>query len=208
MPHNQPRRAASPQVSDLTPDQYFAIVQQQVVRLLAARPFEADDVAQNVVVRYWERRQEVMRRYPDPVRFARVSARHGLISWDRTNRSQRCQGSRLRQWSDGSSTPAREWVSGNQTLPFGDGELFDLVADTAGSFDQIVVDGLWLAEVRDQAYEGLSDFDIEAFELVEVGGYQVTEVAHQYGVARETMARRLGRVRNSVAHHRPIEGAA
>ena len=54
---------------------YFTELHRHVVRLLSSRPFEADDVAQTVMVRYWEHRHMLIARSPAPQRFARVVTR-------------------------------------------------------------------------------------------------------------------------------------
>lgn len=188
-------------VVNLRPDEYFSTVQRHVVRMLAARPFEADDVAQSVVARWWHRRDMVISRYPDPWKFAKVAARHALISWQRTERSQRCQGSRLVRHADGSATPAREWLSGDRALSGFDTEhdLFSLIAAAGPTPEDVVVEQLWADQLCAGAYRGLSPADIAVFELVELQGYQVTELARHMGVARETLARRLSRIRHAIA---------
>jgi DNA-directed RNA polymerase specialized sigma24 family protein len=200
-------RPSQPATSSVDPAiAYFTELHRHVVRLLSSRPFEADDVAQTVVVRWWEHRHMLMQRYPDPQRFARVVTRHTLISWQRSQRSQRCEGARLHTQPDGSLRPAREWVSGNRSHHSADGidrgELFDHQAASSDSIDDIVTNRLFAQQHRHIAYRGLSFDDIELFEMVNVHEFRVSELAAIKGCARETLARRLSRIRTTIAANR------
>ena len=185
---------------------YFTELHRHVVRLLSSRPFEADDVAQTVMVRYWEHRHMLIARYPDPQRFARVVTRHTLISWQRSQRAQRCEGVRLQQQADGSLRPAREWVSGNRTYFSPDGselsEVFDHQASHGTPVEEVVTNRVWAQHHRAVAYRGLTPDDVQLFEMVTLHGFKVSELAAGRGCARETLARKLSRIRAIVAANR------
>jgi DNA-directed RNA polymerase specialized sigma24 family protein len=206
-------RLQQPSLGSIDPaTAYFTELHRHVVRLLSSRPFEADDVAQTVVLRWWEHRAMLIQRYPDPQRFARVVTRHTLISWQRSQRAQRCEGARLYSRTDGSQRPAREWVSGNRPIHTADGgeggEVFDHQASASDPIDDLVTNRLFVQQHRYVAYRGLSSDDIELFEMVAVHEFRVSELAAIRGCARETLARRLSRIRATIAANSAALGAA
>lgn len=199
--HPAPTPTALPVLPALTVEAYLEAVQRTIVRVLArlgARAAAAaDDVAQEVVVALLARTGRlalVMERYPDPVVYARARASHAFTQWERAVRADRGEGARLVVRADGSLRVARTVIAGDAPLPGGDGQHWDLVAAQPDTTDDLVdLLAAWPKAVEFIATLDPSDREIVV--LVLGFGYQVTEVAARLGIARETAARRLSRIR-------------
>jgi RNA polymerase sigma factor (sigma-70 family) len=187
---------------DLAIEGYVVTVHRQVVRSLTTRPHDADDVAQAVVELVLGAPVQWMTRYPDPVRLARVAARHACITFDRQQRVQRCEGARLHPSADGLLHPGRTWISGNVTAVEGGDELLAMVADGDDPFDDMWADRDERTSQLHLLMRGLSNDDRTLLFLVNVAGYSVTDLARHRGCARETVSRRMSRIRHKLEQNR------
>ena len=180
-----PAAPATTMPTSLMLDTYVTAVQRAIVRVLARcgghAAAAADDVAQEVALALLAtpgRLAVVMQRYPDPVAYAKARAMHAFTQWERAMRADRGEGARLVARPDGSLRPARAIIAGDAPLPGGDGNHWDLVAARHDPTDREIV-------------------------VLVIGfGYQVTEVAARLGIARETAARRLSRIRRRLEAQR------
>lgn len=184
-----------------TADSYVEAVQRAVVRVLGRLGVHAaaaaDDVAQEVALALLanpDRLATVMQRYPDPVAYARARAAHAFAQWERAMRADRGEGARLVVRADGSLQAARTVIAGDAPLPGGDGRHWDLLGGDPDPAEELVE---FLARwPRVVAFiDTLAPVDREIVVLVLGYGFQVTEVAARLGIARETAARRLSRIR-------------
>ena len=160
----------------------------------------ADDVAQEVVVALLavpDRLEAIVERYPEPAVYARVRARHAFTQWERAMRADRGEGARLVCDADGQLHAARTVVAGDAPLPGGEGDHWGLVGGHDDPTDDLVdLLSKWGKAV--EFIDGLAPTDREIVVLVLGFGYQVTEVAARLGIARETAARRLSRIRRQI----------
>ena len=193
---------SSTSLLDRATEHYAGALHRQVVRVLAGRPLDADDVAQSVVVWFLGQPEVLMARYPDPMRLARVAARHACISFDRRQRSQRCEGARLFTQVDGTVAPGRRTISGNTTTVDGGDELFELIAQPTLFVDDHVVAQAHCAEMLAVLQHGLSAADCQLLMLVDGHGWPVNLLAARMGLARETLSRRISRIRRHVQQNR------
>jgi DNA-directed RNA polymerase specialized sigma24 family protein len=187
---------------DRATEHYAGVLHRQVVRVLTSRPLDADDVAQAVVVWFLGQPEVLMARYPDPVRLGRVAARHACISFDRRQRIQRCEGARLFVQGDGTVQPGRRTISGNTPTVDGGDELLDLMAQPTLFVDDHVVTQQFCADMLSTLQRGLSAADCELLMLVDGHGWPVNVLAARLGVARETLSRRISRIRRHVQQNR------
>ena len=194
----RPRRFIRP-VSPV--EAYITAVHRELIRLIV-RLHGANapqDVAQNVVESLLGKVHDVMSQYPNPVTYARVSFRHGVIQGDRRDRIQRGQGSRLRSERDGSLAPGRTVVSGDAPGLTDDRCLFDTLVHDVEALDDMVATCIDNSRQLQTLLEHLSTPDRSALFLARGLGHPVTEVAGQFGVRRETMQRRIGRIEQGLA---------
>ncbi|MEI8239769.1 MAG: hypothetical protein WCI22_10135, partial [Actinomycetota bacterium] len=189
-------------ILDLATEHYAGALHRQVMRVLSSRPFDADDVAQSVVTWFLGRPEVLMARYPDPVRLGKVAARHACISHDRRQRIQRGEGARLFTLRDGLLAPGRRVVSGNVPVTEGGDELLALQPQQHTLFDEQVVIAQRCTELLALLQRGLSAAECELLMLVDGHGYAVNALAVQFGVARETLSRRISRIRRHVQQNR------
>jgi|GEM_PF-2080002 len=186
-------------------EEYVAIVQRTVVRVLARcgqrhAVDAADDVAQEVALALLAdtvRLARIIERYPDPATFGRVRARHAFTQWERAVRADRGEGARLVCGADGQMRPARIVVAGDAPLPGGGGDHWGLLGATDDPADDLVE----LLTQRSAAARFLATLTPTDREIViAVLGYgdQVTQIAARLGIARETAARRLSRIKRQI----------
>lgn len=203
-----PAAPATTMPTSLMLDTYVTAVQRAIVRVLARcgghAAAAADDVAQEVALALLAtpgRLAVVMQRYPDPVAYAKARAMHAFTQWERAMRADRGEGARLVARPDGSLRPARAIIAGDAPLPGGDGNHWDLVAARHDPTDDLIeILAGWPEVVR--FLDTLDPTDREIVVLVIGFGYQVTEVAARLGIARETAARRLSRIRRRLEAQR------
>ncbi len=163
---------------------------------------DAHDIALDVVERFLRTAAEIMAAYPDPARYAAVSATHATITFDRRERKQRSEGVRLVTGSDGLLRAGRVYVSGNVTPMEGGDELLALARDGDDAIDVQVACRHDSTDLLERCFAGVSRADRELLLLVDGKGYTVQEVARLVGVRRETLSRRIGRTRRQVQSNR------
>lgn len=176
---------------------YSAALHKTVMSIaLRTRRFDdAQDIAQSVVLGFLRSPQRVMADYPTPERYAAVRTRHAMLDWQRSERTQRCEGARITRDSSGDFRKSREWVSGS--LPVGEsgGELFDHVGAAVPSIDDGVVNGVEARRLLEVLTGALSAGDRDLLLMVDGLAIPITEVAQQVGRARETINRRVSAAR-------------
>lgn len=184
-------------------DDYAMAVVREVTRLCRRRPpCDADDIAQTVAARFLADPQRVMAKYADPVRYARAATRNTAISHDRCERAQRGEGVRLVDGSDGMLAPRRQYVSGNARPREGGAELFDAVVDGGKSFTDRIVDALDDADQLERLFAGISAADRDLYLYVHGSAHTVHEAAELLGQRRETVSRRISRIRLQIDQNR------
>lgn len=185
-------------------DQYVAAVFREVVRIASKvrHGFDADDIAAEVATGVLERPADIMARYPDPSRYARIRVRHAGISFDRGQRAQRGEGARLFEGHDGLLSPGRRYVSGNSTGPDGGDELLSFAADPTAPFEAGVDDHMVASALLQRCCDGLSEAEIQEIWLVDGCGHTVQGLAELCGQRRETVSRRLNNTRRRIRQNR------
>ena len=173
---------------------YVLAVFREVARIAARsrHAFDADDIAGEVALTLVGRPTKVMASYPDPVHYARQRARHAGISFDRRERSQRGEGARLYIGADGQLQPARRYLSTDAVS--GDGPLSHR-ADQGTLPDIEVTERMVVGALLQRCCDGLSPSDVQVAWLIDGCGYTVQQVAAMRGQRRETLSRRLNKVR-------------
>jgi DNA-directed RNA polymerase specialized sigma24 family protein len=181
-----------------------AAVFREVVRVASRvrHGFDADDIAAEVAAGVLDRPEDIMARYPDPLRYARVRVRHAGISFDRGQRAQRGEGARLFEGNDGLLSPGRRFVSGNATGVDGGDELLSFVADPTANFEAGVDDHMVASALLQRCCHGLSEAEIQEIWLVDGCGHTVQELAELRGQRRETVSRRLNNTRRRIRQNR------
>ena len=142
-----------------------------------------------------------MARFPNPAQFARGTALYTVISFARSERVQRGKGTQLADLGGGSFAPRRRYLSGNATLANSEFELFDTLVDTSESVADKVARECDIGALLARCLAGVSPIDCELLMLVDGMGYSVKEVATLVGQRRETVSRRITRVRQQVARN-------
>jgi DNA-directed RNA polymerase specialized sigma24 family protein len=201
----QPNLCASTVRADT--EAYAVALLREAARLLARRRravTSADDVAATIVAAFLPKAATIMARHPDPAAFARLAVRRAGIAHDRRERAQRGEGVRLVRGADGQVTPRRVVLSGDAVLGEGQLSLFDLLPATDECPADLVVRGLDSATELALVLDGVAASDRRLLLLVDGAGYTVTEVADLVGQRRETVSRRLGRVRRQVQRNRAV----
>lgn len=188
-------------VSDV--EWYCAELHRHVLRRLGHR-FDADDVAQRVVELLLANPTSLMQRYPEPARFAKAAGQHVAIGEDRRNRGQRGEGTRLRLADDGTLYAPRTVLSGEAPAASGVGSVFDGVTDGADAFDDRVLHRHEVLRTIEACTFNLSHEDRRLLYLVDGLGYTVVEVARAMRLTRETVSRRLSRIRRIVQQNRVV----
>jgi RNA polymerase sigma factor (sigma-70 family) len=156
---------------------YVVAFNREVVRILSVqrRHPHAEDVAQTESLHVLEQLDRIRDAYPDPVRYARVRARHAAIDHDRRLAVQRSEGARLVDDGAGGVHRGRSVVSGDAPDPTTGLTPFDRLADLA---DDDVADR---ASDREQVSDLLAVLDQlprrMAMLLVLVDGFGLTVTA-------------------------------
>lgn len=185
-------------------DAYVAELFRQVIRRLGARRVhDADDIAQRVCEAFLKRPDDLMQRYPQPATLAAAVAANAAISHDRNQRAQRGDGVALDEDRDGTLRPRRPYLSGDAPIGGTDGSaqsgrMFDRVTDRSEAHDDRVVRQMLADEVLEQCLAGLSSADRELLRRVDGEGIPVQQIALEQGLARETVSRRVNRIRRFV----------
>lgn len=188
------------------PDMQYAVVLfRHVVRLHARRrPDDADDVAATVVEEFLrsdpETRLSIMAEHPDAAKYAQLVTFRAGIDHDRRQRVQRCEGVRLHPLADGGLTTGRTWTSGD-AAPAGGAALFERVVDDDTPIDDDVTHRLAVSRLADEILRCLDDDDRMLLTRIDGLGHAVNDVAVELGVRRETLSRRVNRLRATVREH-------
>ena len=147
----------------------------------------AEDVASNVAVTASIHGPELMDRYPAK-KYARIRSQHALVEFDRSERAQRGQGTRLRQLSDGTVEPMRKVVplaidydNNTNVNSSGDPEEHLFASDLYGRV---------IAVVGEQLAKAFYDIAIE--------DRPVKAVAVELGIRPETLSRKLNECRRTL----------
>jgi RNA polymerase sigma factor (sigma-70 family) len=173
-------------------------------RLRNNRHLDVDDVVASVLARFAANAQAIAEAYPEPRAYARATAYHAMVAYERAERAQRGAGCRLFQVRDAQAhpeapvalAPGRAVVSGNVTVGSDPDapQLFDTLAATAGAVDDEVVDRLDISACLREYLASVKPIERAGLWLVYGHGYSVTEAAAALGCARETLSRRLNRL--------------
>ncbi|MFM2182391.1 MAG: hypothetical protein RJB61_685 [Actinomycetota bacterium] len=184
---------------------WIAGVMRAVARQLRRRP-DADDVAMRVVLAVLEqpaaRQRQIMARYPDPVAYARMVARHALIDHDRCERVQQCRGARLFRRADGTIEPGRTWHYGDAPVQSGGESMFDLWAADDAPVDEFVAEHLDALGMLQRVLGGLSADERDLLHRIDGLHHRVSDIAHERGVARETLSKKVSSARLRVQTNR------
>lgn len=169
------------------------------------RTDSADDVAMRVVVQVLEmplgEQLRLIDDYPDPMAYARLVVGRALVDFDRAERVQQCRGARLFTDTDGTVQPGRTWASGDAPVGHGGESLFDLFATSADPIDDLV-DQLDGGALLDMLLDGLDADERWLLTRVDGLGEQIIDLAPEYGVVRETLSKRVSRLRDRVQSNR------
>lgn len=141
---------------------------------------DAADVAQEVTEYALRRGAILMQKYRRPKDFVNARFRHGHVSWIRSQRVQRSEGSRN----------GRPYGSLDAPGPNGEADLADRVAGHDDT-ESTALGHLTAEEVRAVVAARLDEPTAESVIAVKGGGWTVTEMAERHGVARETESRRI-----------------
>ncbi|MEI7617806.1 MAG: sigma-70 family RNA polymerase sigma factor [Actinomycetota bacterium] len=183
-------------------DEYATAVFCETIKFCGRRgQHDASDIAQAVAETFLTDAERIMARFPNPVRFARGTARYTAISFDRRERVQRGEGIRLADLGGGARAPRRRYLSGNATIADSGSELFDTLIDTSEPVADNVAHQCDIEALLARCLAGISPIDRELLMLVDGFGYSVKEVAQLVGQRRETVSRRIARIRQQVARN-------
>jgi len=183
-------------------DEYATAVFHETIQFCRRRgQHDASDIAQAVAESFLTDAERIMARFPNPARFAHGTARYAAISFARRERVQRGEGTRLADLGGGSLAPRRRYLSGNATLADSEFELFDTLVDTSEPVADKVARECDIDALLARCMAGISPIDRELLMLVDGMGYIVKEVADLVGQRRETVSRRITRVRQQVARN-------
>lgn len=174
-----------------------------VRRLSFKRPLEADDIASMAVENFLglspSEQHRIMALRPEAAVYGRIVTRHTAFDFDRTDRIQGCRGARLFDDGEGGKRAGRHWISGDARIGIDGSDspsLFDLCQSSAtGDIADDVAEHLSDLQRLEQALEGISPADRELLLRVDGNGEEVQQLAKEYGCTRETMSRRINRIR-------------
>ena len=188
-------------------DDYAVALYREVVRLLARRRRldDAQDIAAEIAERFLAQPDGTMACFSDPRRYARVAVGHAGIAFDRRQRAQRGEGVRLVRGADGRLAPLRPHRSGNTAAFENRVDLLDTVADRSEPFADLVARDIDNEAMLERCLVGVSAADREVLLLIDGVGYTVRDLAGLIGQRRETMSRRVNRVRRQVFASEPAE---
>ena len=205
--HTRPTRIEA-QIND-----YAATLFREVVRRLKGRRLhDADDIAQRVCEMFLLHAEVFMAKYADAGRFAAAVTRNAEISYDRSQRAQRGEGVQLVKAADDTLHPRRQYISGNAPLgghwvAGGTGQQFDRVTDRSEHFTDRVLNDIMADELLEQCLCGLEQSDRELLLRVDGNGEAILDLAIERGQARETVSRRVSRIRQQVQQNVGISSA-
>ncbi|MFZ9629372.1 MAG: hypothetical protein ACO3C1_08470 [Ilumatobacteraceae bacterium] len=190
--------------ADREVQQWATALVRAVVRC-CRRPAAADDVAIGVVIDVLAlplaAQLRLIDEYPDPMAYARLVVGRALVDHDRTERVQQCRGARLFTDADGTVQPGRTWAYGDAPVGHGGESLFDLMVSDADVATE-VVDRLDTDRLLDALLDGLDDDERWLLTRVDGLGQQINDIAGEYGVVRETLSKRLSKIRARVQINR------
>lgn len=198
-------RATTPAVTAAA-GAYAVDLQRAIARVLGfKRPHDADDIAAEAVEKFLRmpaaQQHRVMVEFPSATVLARRVAKRSAYDFDRDDRIQGCRGARLFDDGEGGKRAGRTWVSGN--APFGRDDdspsLFDLC--TTGAMADIadaVIDHVSAIERLELAFAGISPADRELLYRVDGCREEIQHLAAEFKCARETMSRRINKIRAMV----------
>jgi DNA-directed RNA polymerase specialized sigma24 family protein len=197
--------ATTPAVTAAAAD-YAVELHRAIVRILSnKRPHDADDIASMAVEDFLglpvAEQHRIMVHRPAAVAQARLVLSHTAFDFDRDNRIQTCRGARLFDDGEGGRRPGRVWISGDAHFGRDDDSpsLFDLCASSAtGDVADVVIDQLTCDERLEQLFAGVSPADRQLLLRVDGNGEQVKDIAAELGRARETLSRRISKIRAMV----------
>lgn len=172
----------------------------------------AGEIAALVAEKFHRDGEANMAKYPTAEVFARVTTWHMAISFDRSERAQRCEGAHLvsEELSDGTVArrKGRSWVSGHAPILDGDGILYDTVAAAGSDVESQIVDADEAAFIVDFCFTGLSERQIDWVMQVDGYGHTVGEVAKSADFARETVQREISAARRIIKDNYERMGSA
>lgn len=157
---------------------------------------QAEDIAALVVEKFHRNRETNMAKYPTPEVYARVTTWHMSVSYERSERAQRCEGAHLvsEVQDDGTvvKRKGRTWASGHAPILDGDGILYDLLSAGGTSVEDLVVDSDETRRILDICFTGLTERQIDW--VMKVDGYKYTagQVAKDVKLDRCTVQREIG----------------
>ena len=181
-------------------NEYAWVLRRRLVQILTAtgRSRSADDVAQRVSLQFCKAPLAIMTDYPSAATYASVCANHAFVSFQRSERVQRCEGANLIRSASGDYISGRTSISGNARIDESDREYFDTLDLAGDEFAERLADDSATRSMLEACLIGLDAKERELLYLVDGMGYQVKEVAQMVGQARETVNRRLSRIRRQV----------
>lgn len=161
---------------------YVAAFYDAVLGVLVRERSDAQDVAGFAAERLLEHNfAGKMRQYPDPAMYGRKNARNAAIDYDRQQAAARGEGAR-RTTAVYSFDFFQEF---DVTDPTADGTWGAVAKADVERFERLILQ-----------YVGRRDWDV--FTLVNRDGWRTVDVAHLYGVRRETVSRILRDVRDTL----------
>ncbi len=165
---------------------YCDVVRRTVVRLVKGSfgTFDADDIAQRVVVKVLSDPERIMTRYPDPATFAYAAARRTGVDHLRREQVQRCEGSERRRT--------------NLSLHAMSDHERDHVVTVSGGYDNTVDAALGRVAAEEILALVDDDLDRALLEQWALDGDRVTEIADDRGVSHPTVSKRLTRIRRDL----------
>ena len=147
----------------------------------------ADDISSNVVLTASTKGHDLMNRYPATT-YARIRSGHALIEFDRAERAQRGQGTRLRHLPDGIVEPMRTVTSLN----------LDYLNDRAACVSGNPEDPLFAAELYNRVKKIVGAQLAKAFHDIAVHDRPIKSVAADLGIRPETLSRKLNECRRNL----------
>lgn len=171
-----------------------------VIRAVAGRrAADADDIGAAAVTQFLGNdaavRAAIIARYPDAVVYGRIIARHAMVDHDRRQRVQRGEGARIFRDASGLTRPGRVATSGDATGADGAPSVFDRTADNGPAVEEHVVDQLDALTQLAGLLHDFTDGDRDLLLRIDGHGQPIIDVAAAMGIRRETLSRRLSRLR-------------
>lgn len=200
------KMAADPQVAYNTYLEILMRTSYHLARRLGYQHHIADEISVLVSEKFANNAAANMERYPSATVYARVTTWHVAISFDRTERAQRCEGAVLSEYIDTDGVlvraKARTWISGHAPVLGGEGQVWDLLASTDAAFDHRIVEIDEAQHIVDLCFRGLTERQIDWVMRVDGCGEKITHVARSENFERETVQREIGIARNIIRANR------